>query len=181
MIGYRFDDKIDETVWLPTAFRRWWASHEKWPHSITCEVGNVSQTLYEFITEILRYFGANFDSCHPFKSQICTSWQQSCRDMCKIVIWLDHYLWIGGKSISYNIWIMSSQTICETRPWLAIVIHMSCENPFLMELSGRCLKFETNHMAIFVSISCHMWPLVGLLCVFINEESFKRLLIYIPC
>ena len=39
--------------------------------------------------------------------------QLSCRDMCKIVTWCDHYFSCKSKTYFHKIWMMSSKGVCE--------------------------------------------------------------------
>ena len=83
--------------------------------SATIALQTISQRVYELIIEILLkrflFWLWIWWSCQV--TILRMSQQLSCRDMCKIVTWFNHYFPCKSNLIYFKIWIVSSQTLCE--------------------------------------------------------------------
>ena len=80
--------------------------------------GSISQLTWELITEILQKFSLLWLSL-VWSNQITNvhmSQQLSCCDMCKFVIWLDHYFNNKSSRIFCKICLKGSWTLCEMKP-----------------------------------------------------------------
>ena len=77
------------------------------------------------------------------------SWQLSCHDMCKILTWSEYYFSHQSKSYSYNIWIMSSWTLCEIGLWSKLRWHLNWSSPTHFINYSELITSNPSHVEYF--------------------------------